>query len=490
MTAPTLPRTPEDSNEEKEIALTPQAARAAARRAVILEGNIHRGVFAIALPSVATMMLQTTNAMLDAFFVGQLGPDAVAAITVSSSVMFALMSAVMAISVGTTALVARFVGERNEEEAVIATRQSLVLSLVLSLAVGLPIYFLRHSLLQVLGLQGGAFDQAERYLALSILGLPSLFVMLILNGAFRGLGDTMRPFWVSLIGNLVHIAFNYLLIFGHLGFPRMGIAGGAVALVLSQVAQTFLYIYWMRHTTIAHALHGPYHLHWAWAHRICRIGIPAALQQFARVGSMLAFQGMLARTPEGAAAVAAIGLGLRSESIAFMPGFGYSIAASAFVGQNLGAKQPDRADAGAWSATWQAVGVMTVMGILFATFAEPFAHAFLRHGDGESAATATQIDLTIRLTAAYLQIALWSEPFLAFGMVLNGALQGAGDTVAPTVLTILTQTVLRLTLAYLFLFVFGFGVAGAWWAMSISTIVGGILTIQLFRTGKWRHTQV
>jgi putative MATE family efflux protein len=492
VTATPLSHTQDKPNDEtaKADAPSPHAVKAAARRAVILEGNVHRGVLAVALPSVAAMLLQTTNSMLDTFFVGTLGPEAVAAITVSSSIMFALMSAVMAISVGTTALVARFVGERNNADAITATRQSLILGMLLSIVIGLPIYFLRYPLLQGLGLQAGAFDLAESYLSISILGLPSLFAFLILNGAFRGLGDTVRPFWVSLAGNIIHASFNFLLIFGNFGFPKMGLPGGALALTISQVASAGLYVLYLRETSLVAALRGPWRLDIGWAQRIWRIGIPAALQQFARVGSMLVFQGFLAHTPEASAAVAAIGLGLRSESIAFMPGFGYSIAASAYVGQNLGAKQPDRANAGAWAATTQAMVVMTIMGILFATFAGQFAHAFIRHAPGESPATAAQIDHTIRLTAMYLHVALWSEPFLALGMVMNGALQGAGETVAPTVATIATQVGLRLILAYLVLFIFHFGINGAWWSMSISTITGGIFTAYLFRTGKWKTARV
>jgi Na+-driven multidrug efflux pump len=171
-----------------------------------------------------------------------------------------------------------------------------------------------------------------------------------------------------------------------------------------------------------------------------------------------------------------------------MPGFGYSIAASAFVGQNLGAKHVRRANAGAWAATWQAVVIMTLMGFVFASFAEPFARFFIKHGESADAAQAAQVNETIRLTALYLKIALFSEPFLALGMVLTGALQGAGDTLSPTAITITTMVVLRLPLSYYCLT--HFGVTGAWWAMTVSTIAQGILTVWLFKQGKWRKKKV
>jgi putative MATE family efflux protein len=490
VTASPLARPADAGLAEEDSPRTAKEIKAAAYRTLILEGDIQRGVFAIALPSVATMLLQTTNSLLDTLFVGRLGTEAVAAITVASSLMFALMSAAMAVSVGTTALVARFIGEKSDGDAVTATTQSLMLGLVLSVLAGLPMYFLRLPLLRAMGLDDAALHLAARYLGVSVLGLPSLFLMLILNGAFRGLGDTVRPFWVSLAANGIHIGFNYLLIFGALGFPRMGLPGGATALVISQTVATILYVLCLRITPLASAVRGPWRIDWDWARRISRIGIPASAQQLLRVGSMLAFQGLLAHTPAASSAVAALGVGLRSESIAFMPGFGYSIAASAFVGQNLGARKVERANAGAWAATWQAVLIMTTMGILFATFAEPFAGLFLKHVPGETVLQTHQVDETIRLTAAYLHTAAWAEPFLALGMVLTGALQGAGETASPTWITIFTMVLLRVPLAALLLYGLHLGPVGAWWAMTVSTIASGALTVVVFRRGKWRQVEV
>ena len=467
-----------------------------ARREMIIHGPIQKGVLAVAIPSVATMLLQTTNSMLDRFFIGKLGPEALAAITVASSLMFALMAAAFAVSVGTTALVARFLGEKSggtnphaTRDAETAGRQSLLLALGISLAVGLPVYLLRDSLLTALHMDAASKTLAFHYLGVSVLGLPSLFVMLILNGIFRGMGDTTRPLWVTLGANGVHAGFNYLLIFGNFGFPQMGLPGGALALAISQFVAVALYLVFLRRTSLAGVLRGDWVPRRDWAVRIARIGLPASAQQLLRVGSMLAFQGLLNANGAGSAAVAALGVGLVSESIAFMPGFGYSIAASAFVGQNLGARQVRRANTGAWAATWQAVAVMSVMGVVFYVCAEPFARLFVQHNKGESALAHAQVEDTIRLTISYLRTAAYSEPFLALGMVLNGALQGAGETVGPTALTIITMVLFRLPLAY-FVLRLGYGTYGAWWAMSISTMLQGVLTVALFRRGRWRTIRV
>ncbi len=459
-------------------------------RAEILHGPLSKSVLMLAYPSVATMLLQTTNGFLDRFFVGHLeaGPEAQAAVTVSNSLMFALMAAGMAISVGTTALVARSIGEGDIDRAKKATEQSLALTLMLSFLIAIPMWLLRMPILEAFGLQAGARELAAQYLGITILGMPMLFAMLTMNGAFRGMGDTVRPFYVTLGANLVHAGLNWLLIFGNWGFPKMGLPGGATALAVSQAVSTLLYVLFLRRSLLAGVrFFSP--IDWEWTRRIARIGLPAAGQQLVRVGSMLTLQILVARMGAGDAAVAALGVGLVSESIAFMPGFGYSIAASAFVGQNLGANQPKRASAGAWSATWQAVAIMSVMGVMFYFFAEPFARFFIPHLDGESATRAAQVEETVKLTASYLRVAACSEPFLALGMVLTGALQGAGETISPTLITVVTMVFLRVPLAY-FLLAGGYGTEGAWWAMSISTIAQGIATAYLFRQGGWQRTRV
>jgi putative MATE family efflux protein len=480
----------EDTSHKERVLSPKEAKQAAARRAFILDGPIGPGVLKIALPSVAAMMLQTTNSFLDRFFVGSLGPEALAAITVASSLMFALMSGAMAISVGTTALVARFIGEGVPRDARTATTQSLILAFVVSILVGIPMFLFRVPLLSALGLDDAALHFASQYLLYTTLGMPTLFLMLIFNGAFRGLGDTVRPLWVTVGTILIHASFNWLLIFGNLGFPKMGIAGGGLALVLSQLMATILYLIFLRRTPLAEAasIRTKWLLSLDWAKRIGRIGLPACAQQLIRVGSMIGLQTMLAHTSAGSAAVAALGVGLLSESIAFMPGFGYSIAASAFVGQNLGAGKTERANSGGWIAAGQAVAVMTFMGAVFYFAALPFAHLFIRHGDGETALTATQIVATTALTVAYLRIAAFSEPFLGLGMVLTGALQGAGETISPTAITIITMVIIRVPLA--FFLIHRIGPVGAWWAMSISTVIQGILTADIYRRGKWRSVRV
>ncbi len=445
------------------------------RASRILHGPIARGVLMVALPSVATMLLQTLNGFLDRFFVGDLGTAAMAAVSLTSTLLFTLLSAAMAISVGASALIARFTGARTPEDAVVALRQSLLLSIWVGGAISLVVFMVRRPLLAAQGLAGASLDAGEQYLAWTVAGLPFSFLVWTQAGAFRGLGDTVRPFWVTLGSNLVHAGLNYLLIPGNHGFPRLGIVGGAIALSASQAMAVVLQLIFLRRTTLAAGADLRARPSRAWMARILRVGLPAGGQQILRTGSMLLFQNLLARNG-GDVAVAALGVGLVAESIAFMPGFGYSIAASAFVGQNLGAGNPKRAARAAWSATGQSMMVMTLAGL------------FVHTPPGMDQAARMVAEEQVRLVVLYLRIAAVSEPFLALGIVLSGALQGAGETVSPTILVAVCSLAIRLPLGW---FLLGsYGVPGAWWSMSISTIIQGVATLALFHGGRWAHAKV
>jgi putative MATE family efflux protein len=257
------------------------------------------------------------------------------------------------------------------------------------------------------------------------------------------------------------------------------VRGAATAFACSLFVGLVLYLIALRKSPLGAALQYE-HLRlkpdWAW--RIFRIGLPAAGQAVIRQLGMMSFTGMLARTVEGTASVAALQIGIRAESIAFMPGFGYSVAAATLVGQNLGARDPKRAEHSAWAATYQAILAMSVMAAVFFTLAHILAGAFTS-------------DASVRfLGADYLRVNAICEPFLALGMVLTGALQGAGDTVRPTYITLFTMWVLRMPLGYLLIFVLHLNTHGAWISMSITTIVGGLMTVVLFRAGTWKRIKV
>jgi len=192
----------------------------------------------------------------------------------------------------------------------------------------------------------------------------------------------------------------------------------------------------------------------------------------------MTFFGILGRIPEATYAIAALTIGLRTEALAFMPGLAFSVAATSMVGQNLGARQPDRAAQGAWASAWQGIGVMGAIGILFIAFAHPIASVF------------TNDPKVLPLAASYLWVNGISEPFLAIAMILTGALQGAGETRLPTIATIVTLWFIRLPLCYYLTLTLGLGSFGAWIAMSGSTVLAGLATLLVFKLSHWQEIEV
>ena len=454
-------------------------------RSPLLSPELHQTVWRLAWPSVTTMLLQTVNSLLDIFFVGHLpnGKEALAATGSAGGVIFLLVSLAMGVSVGTTALVARFTGARQFDDVTQTAAQSLTLSFIMGLLFGIPMYLARNTLAGAM-LNAQASPEAVRlcgeFLGVALLASVPMFMGMALQSTFRGLGDTRTPLLIMIATVSVHITCNFLLITGRFGFPALGVRGAGIALALSLTVSMLL------SATLLYArssLKGAFSLEALkprreWFARILRIGIPASIQAVIRTASMMVFTRMLANTTEGAAAVAALQIGIRSEAIAFMPGFGYSVAASALVGQNLGAKKAERAEHSGWAATLQAMVVMSVMAIIFFVLADPIARLFAS-------------DPTVQKYGAdYLRINAFCEPFLALGMVLTGALQGAGETFRPTLITIVSMVIVRMPLAYFLMFALNLQTHGAWISMAVTTIVGGILTLFLFRSGSWKRLKV
>jgi putative MATE family efflux protein len=442
--------------------------------------TIHLEVWRIAWPSVVTFFLMTANSILDRAFVGRLNSvDALAAVGVGGQILFVLVSLAMAITVGTTALVARFTGAEEEENSVQVTGQSLGLSLITGVICTLVIYLTLEPILHLLKIADSAQRQCLSFLHPSLFGIVPMFLSQVVNSAFRGMGDTRSPLKVMLWANGVHILGSWMFMLGNWGAPRLGVAGGGMALAVSNYVSLGVSIYLLLRTPLRESLQIKYlKLSLDWIRRILRIGVPSAFTALLRVTSMMAFTRILAQTTQGTSAVAALPIGLTAESIAFMPGFGFSVAASALVGQALGARNPDRAERYGWASTIQAVIIMSLMGAIFFVAAEPFARIFTRD------------ETVLPLAVSYLRIMAISEPFLGLGMVLTGALQGAGETKKPSVITAFSFWIFRLPVAWFLAIRLDMGASGAWIAMAATTILSGILTWILFRQGRWKTIKV
>ncbi len=456
----------------------PRASREAAISEDILTGRLSSTVWALTWPAAVALFLQTLTNLVDRFFVAHLGGTQVAALGLAQNLSNLVLGTVVAISAATTAMVARFRGAGDEHDAVEATRQSLYFCVFASLAVMAMVYPAARPLLTLMaGRSEAVVDPATTYLLITMLGLVPLFGMTIIIAAVRGTGDMITPVKLTLASALLTAVLDWVLIFGHLGLPALGLKGAAIAVVSARCMACALGLYLLYGSSLRDALAlSPMRL--SWLRRVVALGLPAGLQALLRSGAGMVYFSLLGRLAQSEPAMAALTIGLGIEAIAFMPGFAFSAAAAAVVGQNLGAGSPDRASEAGWTCARQAVIVMTVMAVIFFALAGPIVSLFTRD------------PLIHRLTVGYLRINALSEPFIGLNMTLSGALQGAGDTRSPTIVTLVTMWLFRLPLTYLVAVHMGYGVTAAWWTMCISMVMSGVVTSIIWAAGRWRTIQI
>lgn len=445
----------------------------------IVNGHVASTVWWLAWPSILAMILQSINGLVDTAYVGRLSASAMSGVGMASQIMVILMAVGTAASIGATALVARFTGAGDSENAEKALRQSVLISVILSALAGIPAYIFGPWMLhKVMGASGGDLASGTLYLNVSLIALVPYFLMMVLTGIYRGKGDMVNPLLIMLIATVLAVFGDSVLVLGWGPVPRLGVLGAGIATDVSRFLAMTLFIAWLPRVGMKIRLSDKWALDWDWFLRILRVGAPAGLQGVLRSTALTAFFAILHRTHESLYGTAALAVGLRIEALAFLPGFAFSVAATSMVGQNLGAGQPDRAEKCAWTATWQSIGVTSAMGLAFIFLAYPISRCF------------TQDPGVLPLAAGYLMINGISEPFLALQMVLTGALQGAGETRLPAWSTIITQWSIRLPLTYYLAITAGLNSLGAWISMSATTVIGGLVMLIIFKRSNWKETEI
>ena len=443
----------------------------------ITEGPLLKAIGWLTAPMLVGAVLQNMQSLIDLFWVGGLGSKAVAAVAMSATIIMVLFPMLMGLSTGTIALVARAVGAGNEEEASTAASQSLILAFVLGIFFGVIGWLFSDDFFHMLGAAPEIIPDGSAYLKISLLGGFTVFILFIANAALQGAGDTMTPMWVMAVSNVLNIILAPLFIFGIGPLPRMNVEGAAVATVLSQAVAAGLAVHIMLSGKAR--LHIRPH-HWTpnpqllW--RILRIGLPGSGQMFSR--SLMSAVMMWIVAGCGTAAVAAYGVGLRFHMIILMPAFALGGAAATMVGQNLGAGKPERARHAAWVSTWIGMGFMVITGAIMVLFAPGLIRVFNREPD------------VVRIGAQYLQVVSPFYIFAALGIVLGRALNGAGDSMSPMIITILSLWGLQVPLAVFLSRIWQPPTQGIWWAIVTAFVVQGLLVAGWFETGRWKHRKV
>jgi len=441
------------------------------------QGPILRNVLELAWPTVLSMILLTAFSITDAFFLGQLGTVPLAAVISAIFVIWMIFSIVQIITTGTTAIVSRSVGEGQLDLAAHAANQSLWWGLALSGVLTVAGYYITPHIFEVMGTDSEVTREGISYLRMIFFGSVVLVVKEVFGAVFMATGDTRRPLIVSALAVLLNIILDPLLIFGMAGFPRMETVGAAVATIASYAFASLLYAWFVKRR----CLRIPMRLRlsarpdFKLLARMVKIGLPLSLGDIIFCTVYIFLNQIVAGY--GAFAIAALGIGNRLESINYMISHGFGTAAATLVGQNLGAGRPDRAERSAWYT----VGIVTVWtglcGVAMILFREPLGRIFL----DDAAALAALSDYLILLGA--------TQMFMGVEIVLYFAFSGAGHTWPPAMISV-PGAVARIPIAYWMGTTLGFGLAGVWWAITITMVLKGVALAVLFRMNRWKHQQI
>ncbi len=443
----------------------------------LVEGKLSRSIWKLAAPMMIGGLLQDLFSMVDLYFVGELGHVEVAALAIAGTVVAVLTMLVQGIAVGTMALIAHFTGEGNHEMSDIVLGQTLILGIIGSGIMLLVAFFLVDPILKLFGATGDVFIYAGEYLKINFAFAISIFIFVGINFALRGSGDAKTPLYALIIANILNIILDPMLIMGYGPFPAMGVAGSAIATVLTRgIGVLFL----LRHLLFGHST---LHLKLKYLKplpplmkRIVSIGSFASLQVFIREVSFLFLMRLV--TSFGHVTLAAYGIGARLRMLIIVPGNGFAGAAAVLVGQNLGAGRPKRAQKAAWRTVAYYELILIPIIIVFLVFAPSLVRFFNDHPE------------VVTIGSSYLHYLALTFPFLAFSLILGQAMNGAGDTKVPTIVNAIGQLGFRIPFAYFFALVVKMGYKGIWLGINASDIVQGIGMILVFRTGRWRKAFV
>ena len=440
-------------------------------------GNLNRAILLLAIPMVLEMALESLFAVVDVFWVGRLGANAVATVGLTESMLSLVMAIGFGLSLSTTAMVARRIGEKDPAGAAVAGVQAIVIGLAFSAAVGLPCLFYAQNLLRLMGASPQIVATGSGYARIA-LGGGGVIMMLFLNNAiFRGAGDAaiaMRLLWVS---NIINLILDPCLIFGWGPFPKLGVTGAALATFTGRsIGMLYQFYRLLRGTERIRILRSQLRVNFSVLLRLLRVSLTGILQFVIAHTSWIGLVRIVSLF--GSAALAGYTIAIRILIFVLLPSWGLSNAAATLVGQNLGAKQPERAQTSVWRTGFYNMLFLGIIGVIFLFSATPAVRLF------------TNDPVVVPLAATCLRILSYGNIAYAYGMVMLQASNGAGDTVTPTIVHFFGFWILEIPLAYFLAIPAHMGANGVYFSIVIAEAVIAGAGILLFRRGRWKRQQI
>jgi MATE family, multidrug efflux pump len=441
------------------------------------EGSLGRAILLLAVPMMLEMVLESVFAVVDVYFVSALGASAVATVGLTESVLTLVYAVSIGLSMGTTALVARRIGEKSPEAAADTAVQAIFVGIAASIPFAIVGLSFSKGILGLMGADAWSVAHGYRYTAWELGGNMVVMLIFIINAIFRGAGDAaiaMRVLWLA---NGLNIILDPLLIFGWGPIPALGIEGAAIGNNVGRgvgvLVQLWVLFRGAKHILVAAS---QVRLRSEVMGQLVRTSLGGIGQFIIATSSWIGLVRIAARF--GSEVVAGYTIAVRIVIFTMMPAWGLSNAAATLVGQNLGARKPDRAERAAWITGFVTTAFMGFVCLVYISFSESLVRIFTSQAG------------VIRAGADCLRIVSYGYLAYAWGLVMPQAFNGAGDTLTPTKINFACYWVLEIPLAYVLAIRVMGSETGVWWAIVIAEVTAGAVGIALFRRGRWKEVRV
>ncbi len=439
------------------------------------EGRILGSLVSIAIPIIFSNILQSAYQLIDTFWLGRLGANAVASVSLSFPILFLVLSLGGGLTLAGTIIVSQYKGANNQRQIDFSSSQTVFVIFFVSALLALVGNFAADPMMRMVGAGPEILADSVTYFRISSYGFVFLFMFFVFQSLMRGIGNVMLPMYIILGTVFLNLVLDPLFIYGWGPIPGYGVAGAAIASVLTQgmSAVAGLYILWRGRQGIRLRFSDMY-FDAGFVKRLFRLGLPSSFEQSTRAAGMTMMVVLV--TGFGSEVVAAYGIGSRILSLVIVPALGLAIATTALVGQNIGAGKINRAEKIGNLSYKVSFSGLTVIGLLFFLFAEHLTAFFV-----------PDEPQVIRDGGYFIRIMSLSFGFMGVQQVLNGLFNGTGFTKASMMISILGLWVLRFPLAYVLSHQTSLGYEGIWWAFPISNLITGAVAFSFYKSGYWKR---
>ncbi|GGW80133.1 MATE family efflux transporter [Salegentibacter mishustinae] len=439
--------------------------------------SLNRAIFLLAVPMILELVMESTFALVDIYFVGKLGASAVASVGLTETYLFLLYSIGMGLAMAVTAIIARRIGEKKGENAAESAVQSIILAILFAIPFSIAGIFYAEELLGLMGADDWTLTNGISYFQWMLGGNVVIMLLFVINAVFRGAGDAAIAMWVLGIANGINIVLDPLLIFGWGPIPSMGLEGAAIATNIGRSLGVLVQL-WILFRGGKHIKVKLSQLYWNTKAMliILKTSMGGIGQMIIGMTSWIFLMRILADI--GSEAVAGATIALRIMLFCMMPAWGLSNAATTLVGQNLGAKDPQRAESSIWKIGKYNMIFLLLVSIVFFFFNERLIGYF------------SDTPEVIKVGGKWLEILSYSFFIYGWWMVTTQAFNGSGDTTTPTKINFVFFWLIQIPLAYFLAINQDWGYSGVFWAVFFSETSAAIFTLWLFTRGKWKTQKV